>query len=83
MAAGAPQLFKGVTPEKYARLVEKARAEGIELNGNSGRASKFGVEITWNYLPDAQELTIQCLSTPFFMSTADVDGRIQKLVQEA
>ena len=83
MAAGTPQVFKGVTPEKYAALVEKARATGIELNGNSGTASKFGVEIGWNYVPDAQELTIQCLDTPFFMSTAEVDGRIRKLVQES
>ena len=83
MAAGAPQVFKGVTPEQYARLVEKARTAGIELNGNSGIASRFGVEIAWNYLPEAQELTLQCVNTPFFMSAADVDARIQKLVRES
>ena len=83
MAAGAPQVFNGITPEKYATLVEKARAGGIELNGNRGTASKFGVEIAWNYVPAAQELTLQCLNTPFFMSAADVDSRIQKLVRES
>jgi hypothetical protein len=83
MAAGAPQVFKGVTPEQYARLVEKASASGIELNGNNGTASRFGVEIAWNYSPDTQELTLQCLNAPFFMSAADVDARIQKLVRES
>jgi hypothetical protein len=83
MAAGEPQVFKGITPDQYAKLAEKARAAGIELSGNSGTASKFGVEVTWNYLPADQVLTIQCLKAPFFMSTADVDARIQKLVQDS
>jgi len=83
MSASAPHVFRGVTPDKYARLVEKARAAGIELNGNSGTASKFGVEIAWNYSPEAQELTLQCLKTPFFMSAADANKRIQTLVQES
>ena len=83
MSAGTPQVFKGVTPEQYARLVEKARGAGIDLNGNSGTASKYGVEIAWNYVPDSQELTLQTLKKPFFMSVADVDGRIQSLVRDS
>jgi len=82
MPASAPHIFKGVTPDKYASLIEKARAAGIELNGNSGTASKFGLEIAWNYSPEAQELTLQCLKTPFFMKAADVDARIQRVIQE-
>jgi hypothetical protein len=83
MSASTPHVFKGVTPDKYARLVEKARGAGIDLNGNSGTASKFGIEIAWNYSPEAQELTLQCLKAPFFMSAADVDKRMQALVQES
>ena len=83
MAAGEPQVFTGITPDQYAKLADKARATGIELNGNSGTASKFGVEVTWNYSPADQVLTIQCLKAPFFMSTADVDTRIQNLVHES
>lgn len=83
MSAGAPQVFQGVTPEQYARLVEKAKEAGIELSGNSGTASKFGVEIAWNYSPDAQELTLQTLKAPFFMSVADVDAQIQSLMRSS
>jgi len=83
MAAGEPQVFKDITPDQYARLVEKARGAGIEMNGNSGTGSKFGVEMTWNYSPVSQELTLQCLKAPFFMRAADVDARIQKLVHES
>ena len=83
MSASAPQVFKGISPEKYARLAEKARKAGVEITGNSGTASKFGVAIAWNYSPEAQELTLQCMKAPFFMSAADVDKRMQSLVRES
>ena len=83
MAPSAPQVFQGITPEQYARLVAKAKTAGIDLNGNSGTASKFGAEITWNYNPSAQELTLQCLKHPFFMSAADIDTRLHSLVSES
>ena len=83
MSTSAPQIFRGVTPNQYARLVEKAKTSGIDLSGNSGTASKYGVEIAWNYTPAAQELTLQCLKTPFFMSASDVDAKIAALVKES
>jgi len=83
MAKSAPQLFKGVTPDQYARLVHKAKGAGIDLNGDAGTASKFGVEVGWNYSRASQELTLQTLKTPFFMSAADVDARILSLVRES
>jgi hypothetical protein len=83
MSTSAPQVFKGVSPEQYARLAEKAKASGIDLNGNSGTAQKYGVEIAWNYTPAGQELRLQCLKTPFFMSASDVDAKIAALVKES
>ena len=82
MSEFAKHVFQGITPDKYALLVEKARAAGIELSGNSGTASKFGVEIAWNYSPESQELTLQCLKAPFIMKKADVDAKIETLVRE-
>jgi hypothetical protein len=83
VSQSAPQVFNGVTPEQYARLVEKAEEAGIDLTGPSGTASKFGVEVAWNYAADAHQLTLHCLKTPFFMSTKDVDAKIQTLVKES
>ncbi|HET6207627.1 MAG TPA: hypothetical protein VFD98_12515 [Terracidiphilus sp.] len=83
MAASAPQVFNGVTPEQYGQLVAKAKAAGIDLNGASGTASKFGVEIAWNYSEQARELTLQCVKTPFFVKAADVDAKIRTLVTES
>ena len=83
MAPSTPQVFKNVTPDQYALLVEKARAAGIDLEGNSGTASKFGVEITWNYTPETRELTLQTLKTPFFMKAADVDEKVKSLLNDS
>lgn len=80
MAASKPHVFKNVTPEKYELLIERARGAGIEMQDNSGSASKFGVEIAWHYAPDTQELTLQCMKAPFFMSASEVDSKIESLV---
>ena len=58
MAAATPQVFSGITPAKYAALMEKANAAGISMSGNSGRATKMGVEIEWCYSPERQELVL-------------------------
>jgi hypothetical protein len=83
VAESAPQVFTGVTPEQFARLTEKARAAGIDLNSANGTASVLGVQLAWNYAPETGELTIQCLQAPFFVSPASVDARIATLVKES
>ena len=83
MTQSAPQVFKGVTPEQDARLQVKAQAAGIDLSGNSGSATKFGVEVAWNYSPEKKELTLHCLNTPFFLKPEDVDAKINALVKES
>jgi hypothetical protein len=82
MAQSAPQVFSGITPENYATLIQKAQSAGLNLTGNSGKASKSGVEIAWNYSSEAQQLTIQCLGTPFFVKPEEVNAKIQALVKE-
>jgi|SRR6185437_14467710 len=83
VTASAPQVFHSVTPERYSRLVEKARSAGIPMDGNSGSAAKFGVEVAWSYSPQTQELSIQCLRTPFFLNAGDVEAKIRTLVQQS
>lgn len=83
MAPSASHVFHGVTPDKYARLVDKAHGAGIEMHGNSGSAAKFGLEIAWNYSPETQELALECLRKPFFLSAAEVDAKIKNLVNQA
>jgi len=82
MAPNPPLTFSGITPNQFAQMVLKAKESGIDLHGNTGAASKFGVEISWNYSPDTQQLTLQCLSTPFFVNPADVQAKLQSLVEQ-
>jgi hypothetical protein len=83
LGISAPQTFKGVTPERYEILANRARMAGIPLNGNSGSAALFGIEVCWNYSLETQELIIQCLRTPFFMKQGEVDDKIRNLVEQS
>ncbi len=82
MGQSAPQMFSGITPTQYASLLQKAQANGLELTGNRGTASKFGVEVAWNYSPGTEELTFECLKTPFFVKPDEVNAKIRALVKE-
>lgn len=83
MAESKSQTFSGVSPKQYAMLIEKARAAGVEISGNTGRASKMGVEVERNYSEEAQQLELTCLHTPFFVTTDQVNTRLRNLVTQA
>lgn len=82
MSQFQPQVFQPVSPAQFEVLTAKARAAGLPIAGNSGAASRFGVEISWNYVPEAQQLTLHCLRAPFFVSADEVNTQIQSLVQQ-
>lgn len=82
MASCTPQVFSGVTAIQFKRLAEKAKAVGIAIDGNNGRATRMGVEVEWNYSEEKQELTVTCLQTPFFVSANDVNAKLHALVSE-
>ena len=53
------------------------------MSGNSGCASKYGVEVSWNYSPETQQLTMECLRTPVFVSAASVYEKLRELVRNS
>jgi len=77
------QVFSGVSPAQYAKLVEKVNAAGIEISGNSGQASRMGVEVAWNYSAETQQLELTCLHAPVFVSADVVNTRLRTMVNEA
>lgn len=81
MEQSPPLVFSGITPGQFAKLTAKARAAGIDLSGNRGRASKFGVEIEWSYSAETGELTLHCLDTPPFVKPEAVNAKIMALVK--
>jgi hypothetical protein len=82
MAPIPAQTFSGITPAQFSVLQQKAAANGIDLNSYSGTTSNFGVEVAWNYSPETGELSMQCMTAPFFMSPDAVNAKIKTLVEE-
>ena len=82
MSTTAPQVFNNVTPAQFAALTEKAHSAGISISGNSGSATKMGVEVSWDYSPETGRLTLQCLKAPFFVKVDDINSRIHTLVTQ-
>ncbi len=56
MAEAGPLVFEGVTTAQYARLVDRAKAAGIEIVGDSGKVHKFGAAIEYDYAPGQESL---------------------------
>lgn len=83
MTQDAPLTFSNIAPEQFATLCAKARATGIEIDGNSGTASKYGVEVRWNYDPTSGQLVLEVLKTPFFIGASEVFDKLKSLVEES
>ncbi|HEY2471304.1 MAG TPA: hypothetical protein VGI45_26155 [Terracidiphilus sp.] len=83
MTENKTQIFSGIAPAQYAKLVEKVNAAGIAISGPSGQASKMGVEVAWNYSEEKQQLELTCLRVPFFVSTEEINSKLSNLVNEA
>lgn len=83
MAGCATQTFTNVTQQKFAQLLVAAQAQGINIAGNTGSASKDGITISWDFDPGQQVLTIQCTSAPFFVSCGTINSKIHDLVDQA
>ena len=78
-----PLVFSDISPEQFEKLTAKAQSVGIDISGNCGSAIKSGVEVAWDYLPESQKLTLQCLHAPFFVKPDEINTRIQALVKES
>lgn len=78
-----PLIFSGVTPNQFAKLSVHAQAKGIHIDGNSGTASKFGVEVAWNYVPETGQLTFECLKAPVFVGAATIYAKLKEAVDQS
>jgi hypothetical protein len=83
VSEGKSQVFSGISPAQYAKLVEKAHAAGFEIDGNSGSAKKMGVEVAWHYSELDQKLELTCVHAPFFVSADEVDAKLREMVSQA
>lgn len=73
-------VLQGITGERYALLLATAKAQGLELEGESGSTSYQGMSFRWRYEAEAGLLTIQCTEKPIFVPCGMIEGRIRGLV---
>ena len=78
-----PLNYTGVGAEQWNAAREKiSSAYGLHIEHGSGEESKSGFRLRWNYDAEAQTLEIQCLSKPFVVPCAVVNGRINALAKD-
>jgi hypothetical protein len=80
MAECAAQMFSNFSPDRFGRLVAKAAAEGVAIDGSDGTFSHSGATVTWHYDANAQSLTIQCIKAPFLLGCGAINASIHNLI---
>jgi hypothetical protein len=76
-----PQVFTSVTPEQLVRIMKKAAAAGLRLEGNAGQVSHAAFSVSWHFDPANNTFTIQCTEHPFLAPCTLINSRIHELVQ--
>jgi hypothetical protein len=75
------QTFSNVTDPVWQCLRAKAASYGVEIDSNSGTASKLGAKASWNYDPAASTLQIQITKTPPFFGCSTLNAEMHKIVE--
>jgi len=84
MAACPSLTFSEVTQARFDCLVQKAAADGIAISGNQGMTvvnhGPVHAQISWNFDPVNQTLTLQYLNPGIFAGCNQVNGMLHDLV---
>ena len=80
MSACPEIVATGVTPEKYRTLLATAKAQGLDLSGETGSTTYQGLDFTWTYDAAGESLTIQCTGKPIFVPCSMIESRIRALI---
>ena len=80
MANCPPITLTEITADKYQSLLATAKAQGLDLTGESGCTTYQEMDFTWRYEAAAASLTIQCTNKPFFVPCSMIESRIRGLI---
>ncbi len=79
--SGCPEIvLDGLTPEKYAALLEAAQKQGISLSGDAGTTEYSGMQFQWSYDAASGTLRMQCTEKPFMIPCHMIEQKIRQLV---
>jgi hypothetical protein len=82
LMSGSPkQMFRGITRSIFFRLRKKASKIGIHVVSPTGEALKDGVKIQWNYDATAELLEVECISTPFWFNSTQINKNLREEIE--
>lgn len=82
MADCEPVNFADVDEEKWQCAKDVVRRKyGVDVQSDSGKASRMGLTLTWSYDPTARTLVIQCTKR-FVISCEKVKEQIEAAATE-
>jgi hypothetical protein len=76
MSSSSRLTFRGITCVIFACLRKKASQNGIHIVSSAGETVKDGTRIRWNYDAGAELLEVECISAPFWISSAQVNRKL-------
>ena len=83
MSSGSRLAFRGITRAIFACLRKKASKNGIHVVSPAGETVKDGTRIRWTYDADAELLEVECVSAPFWISSARINTKLGQEIEAA
>ena len=83
MSSSSRLAFRGITRAIFACLRKKASESGIHVVSPAGETVKDGTRIRWNYDADAELLEVECVSAPFWISSAQINRKLGQEIEAA
>jgi hypothetical protein len=75
-------ILENISGSGWTALINKVQKEyGVMANGNSGRGSKYGYSLSWNYDQTLSRLTIQCTEKPASIDCKTVNRDITNYIK--
>lgn len=79
-----PQVFSGPSQQQFDCLVKEAATQNIAIDGNQGTTvithGPVHAQVSWNFDPASQTLTLQYLNPGFLAGCDKMDGMLKQLV---
>lgn len=81
MSKCTAQIFSGITAAMWQQISQQATDNGLPIEGNSGRKTKDGFEVSWDFDPASGRLELQCHNSPFWAPCSLIQEKVEEIVK--
>lgn len=72
-------ILENITQEHFLNIQNKIGSSlGLNLKGNSGSGSEYGIEVAWNYDPTTLKVILTNTKKPWFVSEDLVMSKLKE-----